>query len=110
MKNAWVWVASLVMGFTFAVVGDGALAQEARAVVEVVEPGCTDVHASFNGDGTVEGFACVRVASDGGETRRECGQRVRLAATVNQNRADGLCTALRRRAVRKFEPDAGGEP
>lgn len=92
---------------TFSVLAFG----QARVVTETAQPEWTELHCLRNADASIECYVCVAVSADDGSTRNECGRQVRMAATVNQNRANGLAGALRDRTLsQRFGVDAGAAP
>lgn len=84
---------------------------QTRVVTETAQPEWTELHCNRNADGSIECYVCVAVSTDDGSSRNECGRQVRMAATINQNRANGLAGALRDRTLsQRFGVDAGAPP
>lgn len=112
MRTYWKWTEDLLLlAVGFVLVVAVAAQGQTRTVVETAQPEWTELHCVRNGDASIECFVCVGVTADDGTSRNECGRQVRVLATINQNRANGLAGALRNRTLaQRFAVDAGTEP
>lgn len=91
----------------FAFLATLVFAQEQRTLTETALPTWKTFTCSKNADDSIECSGCVDVIDSDGDKRTECSNTFRLAATVNQNRANALGDAVRNRALRRFGVDGG---
>jgi hypothetical protein len=112
MNHVRKWTEDLLfVAVAFILVASMVVRGQTRTVIETAQPDWTELHCTRNADASIECYVCVGVIADDGTARNECGRQVRVLATINQNRANGLAGAMRDRTLSaRFGVDAGTAP